>query len=353
MHMVQRSFLQRARRAFGALSIFTALLAVTVTAAAAIESLTEVETAYDDLDSGASEFSGATYNADRNVLLVVDDEVNAYEFDLNPDGSIDHSEDVRVLTLSLGGTADWEGVAWISGERYAFLSEGTGTAYIIDVPTSSNTINSSDVVQQITVGGPQGNTGTEGIAVGSDGSIYVTDEIPASVTKYTANGSFVGQVMLSTLGDASGVVAAEDDSLIVISHESRMALHIDVTWGPSGSTYDIISQINLYMFSQLEGVAIIDNDQLHFFGEQKGGQTYSRQVGTIVAAPTYELMDVNCSGTADVVDALLITQIEVGTSEPMVGCGSGDSNNDGQTNVIDALLITQCEVGIPNMACPT
>lgn len=350
--MIQRSFTQRSRRFFGVFAILTALFTLTATAAVAIESLSEVETSYDDMNSTASEFSGATYNADRNVLLVVDDEVNAYEFDLNPDGSIDHSEDVRILTLSLGGTADWEGVAWISGERYAFLSEGTGTAYIIDVPTSSNTIDSNDIVQQITVGGPQGNTGTEGIAIGSDGSMYVTDEFPASVTKYTSSGGFVAQLMLPAIGDASGVVAAEDDSLIVISHESSKALHIDVTWGPSGSTYDLISEINLNNFSQLEGVAIIGNDQLHFFGEDKGGQTYSRQVGTIVAAPTYELMDVNCSGTSDVVDALLITQIEVGTSEPIVGCGSGDTNNDGQTNVVDALMITQCEVGIANVGCP-
>ena len=304
------------------------------------------------MGSGATEFSGATYNADRNVLMVVDDEINAYEFTLNADGSIDHSQDVRVLTLSLGGTADWEGIAWMSGDRYAFLSEGTGTAYIIDVPTSSNTISSSDIVEQITVGGPQGNSGTEGIAIGSDGSFFVVDELPASITKYTSSGAFLGQVLLPTLSDASGVVAAQDDSLIVVSHEEKKALHIDVTWGPSGSTYELISEIRLRNFSQLEGVAIIGNEQLHFFGEDKGGQTYSHQVGTIAALPTYDLMDVNCSGTADVVDALIITQIEVGTSQPMIGCGSGDTNNDGRTNVVDALLITQCEVGIANVACP-
>lgn len=355
--MHQRS--TSSRRFFRALAALTGVLTLlTVTAGAAlaassISSMTQEASSTGDLNSGATEWSGATYNADRNVLLTVDDEFNAFEFDLNPDGSIDASEDVRVLTIALGAS-DYEGVAWISGDRYALLSEGTGVAYIVDVPTATNTIQQSDIVWQFNAGGPDGNTGSEGIAVGSDGSFYVTDEMPSSLSKYTSAGVFVAEVLLPELGDASGVVVAEDDTFIVISDNSAKASHFDITWDPTtgGGTRVELDYFLLTSFPQVEGIAMIGNEQLHIFGELKGGQTYSHRVGEIVASPQFDFMDVNCSGTSDVVDALIITQIEVGTSQHDPACGSGDSNNDGNLNVVDALMITQCEVGIANAACP-
>ena len=52
-------------------------------AGSALYALTPAESAYDTMGSGGDEWSGATYNADRNVLLVVDDENIGYEFGLN------------------------------------------------------------------------------------------------------------------------------------------------------------------------------------------------------------------------------------------------------------------------------
>jgi len=238
------------------LATIAVLLTITATSAVAIDSLTEVETANDDMGSGASEFSGATYNPTRNVILTVDDEFNAYEFDLNPDGSIDHSEPVRVLTMSLPA-GDWEGIAWMSGNRYALLSEGTGIAYIVDLPPSVTLIDSSTVAWQFNAGGPDGNTGSEGIAVGADGSFYVTDEMPAAVSKYTSSGSLVSQVLLPEIGDASGVVEAEDGSLIVISDESKRAVHYDIDFNTGSRT--VVDTIMLSGFPQVEGIAIIGN----------------------------------------------------------------------------------------------
>lgn len=329
------------------------LLAASATAAwaaSAIDSMVEVETATDDMGSTATEFSGATYNANRDVIVVIDDEINAYEFTLDGNGAINHAVPVRILTIALPGVSDYEGIAWISGERYAILSEGTGQAYIVDIPTEENTIDGADVVSTHDAGGPDGNTGSEGIALGPDGSWFVTDEKPSSLSKYDSNWNFVGEVALPELSDASGVVVAEDDTYVVISDESAMAIHYAIDWDAGTRTQ--LASISLSSFPQVEGIAAIGNEELHIFGEEKGGQTYSRRVGEIVESPSFEPMDVNCSGTSDVVDALLITQIEVGTTQPDPACGSGDSNDDGFVNVIDALMITQCEVGIPNVACP-
>lgn len=75
--------------------------------------------------------------------------------------------------------------------------------------------------------------------------------------------------------------------------------------------------------------------------------------------------DVNCDLKADVVDALLIAQFEVGNRADTGPClldgggpghevaaVAGDFNGDGALNVIDALLITRCEVGLPTPFCP-
>lgn len=75
--------------------------------------------------------------------------------------------------------------------------------------------------------------------------------------------------------------------------------------------------------------------------------------------------DVNCDLVANVVDALLISRLEVsiafdtgpclldqGGFGHEVAAGAGDFNGDGVTNIVDALLITQCEVGIVNPFCP-
>ena len=310
----------------------------------------EVTGTWGDLNSGATEWSGATYNAHRHVLLTVDDETNAYEFQLNADGSIDQSQSVRVIDLDPLGDSDWEGVAWVDGDQYAFISEATGRADIYDVSQNRNSVTPGDHVWSFNAGGPQGNTGTEGITVGSDGSFYVTDEWPSAVSRFDSSGSFEGTILIDSLvNDATGVVAASDDTLVVVSHESRIAVQLEVDW--YNASYTVLGTIDLPYFEQLEGVALIGDDILHFFGEDKGGQTYSQYSAEVVIAPAFPSSDVDCSGISDIADAFLITRSSVGLELLDPTCGTGDFNNDGTTDIGDALLIMQCSVGRENGFC--
>lgn len=339
------------------------VLALTAGVAAAtgseILSLSEIHSANDDMGSTAVEWSGATYNADSHVLLTVDDELNAYEFQLNEDGSINQEADVRIITLAVGAV-DFEGVAWISGEKYAFLSEAAGQVIIATVPpalfgstvvTPLNVERSFPVIFSLF----WGNLGPEGLA--TDGSaFYVTREMPATLTKFNFAGAFVASVDLSLdLGDASGVAVLPDGTFLVTSHESRVVAHYEVDW--STETATMLGQRDADYFTQLEGIAVMGSTDVHLFGEdntRKGnpGQTYSHLVGELVLPP-YSVSDLDCSGTINVGDALRIAQIRAGLFEPIDGCGSGDHNNDGLVNLTDALFIAQCTVGIPNVGCPT
>ena len=240
----------------------------------------------------------------------------------------------------------------MTADRYAILGEDTGRAYIVDVPISGTVIDDGDVVDDFHVGGPQGNNGVEGIAIGPDGSFYVTDEKPSSISKYTSTGFLLSTVLLPELSDATGVVVAEDDSVLVISHESQKAVHYEIDWDQETRTQ--IGEIDLSSFDQLEGVAIIGNEQLHFFGEDANPttKTHSHMVGNIVDVPQVDPLDVDCNGSVNILDALVITKVQVGTATPDPACGPGDANQDGIMNVIDAMMIAQCQVGIPNIACP-
>ena len=74
--------------------------------------------------------------------------------------------------------------------------------------------------------------------------------------------------------------------------------------------------------------------------------------------------EVNCSGTLDIVDALLIAQFIVDNRTDVASCPlpnpatdinatSADFNGDGTVTVVDALIISQCDVGIDNFGlCP-
>lgn len=330
-------------------------LALATTAAAQTSSgltdMTQVDSAYDGLGSSVTEWSGATYNADRNVILTVDDEFHAYEIQLGSDGGVDSNPSIREIIIDIGAS-DYEGIAWISGDRYAILSEGTGTAYIVDVPPEGRFIRPSDLVWSFEAGGPDGNTGSEGIATDGD-AFYVADEMPSSLSKYTADGDFVAKVSLPELGDATGVVVVQDGTYLVLSDESAKLSHYDIDW--DARTADEIAEYSLSGFPQVEGIALIGNTDLHIFGELKSGQTYSHLVGEIVPPPPppprFSRSDVDCSGESDVIDAVMIMQSSVQTRVLDQACGNGDANGDNVLNVIDALIVVQCRVGVQNGFC--
>ena len=320
-------------------------------------SLAEVDQANDDMNSTAVETSGATYNGQTHSLLTVDDEHNAYEFVLNPDGTIDSSATPRIIELDMGRD-DFEGVAWLYGQTYAFLSEGAGEVVIATIPaadTSGDTTISVDDVHRSfpVISGTWGNLGPEGLATDGE-SFFVTREMPATLTKFDLDGNFQASVDLHHLADASGVAALEDGTFLVISHESRMVAHYDIDWDLEVAT--LLATRDADLFTQLEGIAVMAGTDVYLFGEdnsRKGqtGQTYSHLSGTLIP-PAYSVSDVDCSGSLDIGDALLIARMGVGTGQAQDGCGSGDHNNDGVVDLSDALLIAQCSVGIPNVGCP-
>ena len=338
------------------LACLTAVLATTAPADASSQlgSLHEIDTANDGMNSPAVEWSGATYNADRHVLMTVDDEHNAYEFPLRDDGTIDPYATPRVLELDMG-RSDFEGVAWIAGDTYAFLSEGDGEVLIVDVPLGADaTIGANDVSDFFPViSGNWGNLGPEGIA--TDGqAFYVTREMPATLTKFDLAGNYVASVDLHALADASGVAVLSDGTFLVISHENRRVAHYDIDW--TSEVAHLLATRDADLFTQLEGIAVMGNGDVYLFGEdnsRKGqtGQTYAHLQGVLV--PTvYATADVNCSGDADLGDAILVARLDVGLIDALPGCGSGDHNGDGVVDLVDALLIAQCQVGLHNVGCP-
>ena len=331
-----------------------ALTAGTAAAAGILGGLTEVNSASDDLGSTAVETSGATYNASRNVLLTVDDEHNAYEFALTTDGAIDTSVTPRVLELDLD-TDDFEGVAWIEGDTYALLSEGSGEVIIVTITADQTRIRTSDVERRFPViSGNWGNLGPEGIATDGD-AFYVVREMPATVTKFTFDGDYVASVSLSSeLADASGIAVLDDGSFLIASHESRLVAHYAIDWDIEVPT--LLDTRSAPAFSQLEGIAVANGTDVHLFGEdntRKGqpGQTYS-QLNGVVGAPIFAISDVDCSGSTSLADALIVAQISSGVVDYTDSCGSGDLNGDGRVSIADAILINRCSVGIPSLGCP-
>jgi len=337
------------------LTAVIATLALTAGAAMAavnLSDVSEIDSANDDMGSTATEWSGATYNADRHVILTVDDELNAYEFALAADGTIDDSITPRVLNLNLGAT-DFEGVAWMAGETYAFLSEGDGEVIVAQVPAPADA--SSDIETILysfpVTGQDWGNLGAEGLA--TDGTaFYVTREMPATIMKFGLTGNFIASVSISTeLADASGIAALDDGTYLVISHESRLVGHYEVDWDTETPTQ--LSTRSADLFPQLEGIAVADSSNVYLFGEQKQGQTYAHLYAEPTEPPTvWEISDVNCSGSVSVADALHIAHIRAGLVEATPDCGSGDINGDGRLSIADAILISQCAVGLANMGCP-
>lgn len=336
-----------------------ALSAGVASASSELGALNEINSATDDMNSTAVETSGATYNAASHVLLTIDDEQNAYEFALTADGSIDDAITPRVIDLDLGAN-DFEGVAWIEGEKYAFLSEGAGLVIVATVPAAANngttTIGVDDIERSFPViSGNWGNLGPEGLATDGD-NFYVTREMPATLSKFDFAGNFVASVDLSLqLADASGVAALADGTYLVISHESRLVAHYEIDW--TTETFTQLATRDADFFTQLEGIAVMGTTDVHLFGEdntRKGlpGQTYSHLSGVLIP-PTYSVSDLDCSGAVNVGDALRIAQIRTGLITPLAGCGSGDHNNDGVVDLTDAIMIAQCAVGIPNTGCPT
>lgn len=302
------------------------------------------------LGTDGDEFSGAAYNASRDVIVVVDDGGLAYEFDVEGNGSIDFGTPARRITINTGG--DPEGVAWISDDNYAIVHEDSGIVAIVTIDASTTNIGPGDVLDTFSVvpsNYVDNNMGPEGLD--TDGTHwYVPTEFPAKLTRFTIDGEWAGEIQLSTdLSDASGVAVAPNGTLLVLSHESRTVLHLDVDW--TNENYDILGSLDISGFTQAEGITVVGSNVLHVFGEDKGGWTYAQYNGPISIITSDVEGDVDCTGNYDILDARMVAQVHIGTAQTSEECGNGDVNGDGDIDLVDARLIAQCSIGMTNEFC--
>lgn len=329
-------------------SVIATLFATSGLAAASVNTLQNVESAFDTLGTTGDEWSGATYNADNHSLFVVDDEGFGFEFPLDAtDNTVIRSE-AREVRLDIE-SGDFEGVTWLSGNTYGLLSEDSGKIYVIDINSSSSTFKKNDAIVVIETNiVDNSNNGAEGLT--TDGEYYyVAKEFPPALHRFAPDGTWHGAVSLSAhVADISGVDLAIDGSFIVLSDQSRTVTTMEIDF--VNETALASSSLSVSTFDKAEGIALIGNHTLYVFGELSN-QTYGHWEGEIISAgtPVYSSGDANCSGTIAIDDAYLISQVSVQMAQVDAGC-SADANNDGVVNILDAYAVAQCAVNHPECA---
>jgi len=329
-----------------AISVLATLLATAGIAAASVNTLESVETAFDTLGTTGDEWSGATYNAQNHSLFVVDDEGFGFEIPLDADDNTVIRSAAREVRLDIE-SGDFEGVTWLSGNTYAMVSEDSGRIYVLEISPSSDYFDQSDAISVIETGiSDSGNNGAEGLA--TDGEYYyVAKEFPPTLHKFSPDGTWHGAVSVAGhVADVSGVSVAEDGSFVIVSDQSRTVTTIEIDW--DAETALSSSTLGIGTFNKAEGIALIGNHTLYVFGEL-ANQTYGHWQGEIVSSgvAVYSSGDANCSGTLAIDDAYLISQVSVQMAQVDAGC-SADANNDGVVNILDAYAVAMCAVNHPD-----
>lgn len=330
-------------------AIVAALLASIGNASASLNTLDEIESAFDTLGTTGDEWSGATYNADNHSLFVVDDEGYGFEFQLDDDDNTVIRSTAREVRIDIEA-GDLEGVTWIAGDTYGLLSEDSGRIYVVDIASSTTYVDEDDALAVVeTTINNANNKGAEGLTTDGD-YYYVAKEWPPALHRFEPDGTWQGAVsLISHVADISGVALASDGSFVVLSDQSRTVTTIDIDW--DNATTDAASSLDIGTFDKAEGVAVIGNDTLYVFGELSN-QTYGHWEGDIVAddgtgGSQFSYGDANCSGTIAIDDAYIISQISVSLAVAQNGC-SADANNDGVVNILDAYDVARCAVNHPD-----
>jgi len=143
----------------------------------------------------------------------------------------------------------------------------------------------------------------------------------------------------------------------------------NLMFGPAGEGIGSASGVNSSEVGELEVDPSADVNPLTDYGD--GNASTFGLPNTTAGVPQdfsalrypYTYMDVDCTGTVSVSDALKIAQYAVGNRQASTRCpltdpatqmyvGAADVNRNGGVSVADALFVSQCTVGLPNIACP-
>jgi len=202
--------------------------------------------------------------------------------------------------------------------------------------------------------------------------ITISESFPDDVEFLPASGDWHINLQSNSADDGAYFTAASQSNFSVNHENWQLSIFDDdggLIFGPAGEGIGATSGVNSSEVGELHADPTSFVNPLVDFGDGDSS-TFGRpnvnggveQDFAAIRYP-YLFMDVNCSGTVNVTDALRIAQFSVGNLTGVNSCpladpiteiyvGATDVDGNGLANVRDALLIAQCTVGLPNVACP-
>lgn len=260
-----------------------ALLAVGSTAHAASLDLGgyELVATYDlQLNPGATEASGVTWDRATNSLFIVEDEgTRVYQTTVT--GTV-------LGSVGLTGFRDTEGLTSIGNGQLVITEERRQQAFLFTYPFAPNQTIDKSSMQIAQLGallgdGSSGNVGIEGISYDPSTGKFITvkEKSPQAVNEsaidFGANSAVVTSLFtpsldVSDLSDVQALSASQafaggpdGNSLLILSQESRMLLEVS-------RTGDVLSFFELPDFyGSTEGVTIDDAGRIYLVDEGGSG----------------------------------------------------------------------------------
>ncbi len=223
------------------------------------------------------ELSGVTYNAETNSLFAVSDNFVITEMSL--DGCV-------LREISLIGFNDTEGIVHLGGDSFAITEERLGQVVkvVINANTSTLSYAAGQVVSLTNSGLPNNaNVGLEGLAFSSalnsfytlkektNKTIYSFQEPVNFPTSLLATVPFDINAMNYSVGqtDLAGLAFTKNGNLIMLSQESTSLVEVNPTTGVE------LSAINLPLTTQIEGIAVDDDNNVYIVAEGATGVSAS------------------------------------------------------------------------------
>lgn len=224
--------------------------------------------------------SGLTFNSTSQTLFAVSDNYRlGVELDLN--GNILNNFVFKNHSSTNQGFQDKEGIAHISGNRYAIAEERKGRIVFVDFPTSGFVDYPSDSSYVDLTNYTWDNNGLEGVAYDKINNIVyaIKENAPMTLLSFTLPTSFpatiqadelsIGNNFSIPLTDLAGLHIAPNNNLLLVSEDAKSIIELDPTDGTE------VSALLLDDILQPSGVATDDGCNLYIIGELPLGITNS------------------------------------------------------------------------------